>query len=70
MSILAKVLSLIFYYLLAAGGHTVNIAEYFFVIQLPPLLLHNPLQLLVGVDFIIPFVNIFIQHFPHVLDGV
>ena len=50
MSLIARILTLIFYYTLAAGGHTVNTVEYLFNIQLPPFLLHNPLQLLVGVS--------------------
>ena len=70
MSLIARILTLIFYYTLAAGGHTVNTVEYLFNIQLPPFLLHNPLQLLVGVSIFHPLINHLIQHFPNVLYGI
>ena len=50
MSLVSRVPTLIFYHILAAGGHTINTAEYLSDVQLLPLLLHNPLQLLVGVS--------------------
>ena len=50
MSLVSRVPLLIFYHILAAGGHTINTTEYLSGVQLLLLLLHNPLQLLVGVS--------------------
>ena len=57
MSLVSRVPTLIFYHILAAGGHTINTAEYLSDVQLLPLLLHNPLQLLVGVSVFYLLIN-------------
>ena len=60
MSLISRVPALIFYHILVVRGHTINRADYLSDIQLLPLLLHNPFQLLVGVSVFHFLVNSFI----------
>ena len=63
MSLVSRVPTLIFYPILAAGGHTINTAEYLSDVQLLPLLLHNLFQLLVGVSVFHLLINFLFNMF-------
>ena len=69
MSLISKVPTLIFYHIVAAGGNTINTAEYLSEVQLLPLL-HSPHQLLVGVSVFHLLINPFTQHVQQGLDEI